>query len=330
MGSLAGHALPGSFFLLHGLIWAILSMWMQLTSKVSKKNKKEATTKSSFFEYRREHRLARKSWIPLPCCPRIPVEPIIKVVLPFIGILVEAFLDYFHGKLGFFVYHITQSGGRLNDMAKFHHIIMYGSFLVSGIVDIISLVVKLPRQASQIFFSLAFWVEWMLFYSHSDSNNSLNVSFHFLLNLTILLCVIITALRIFYFSHFLINVGVAFSIMLQGTWFIQVGMSLYPPNGTNALKISDPHRATMYVYAIFTVHVLLLALSFLVLWGVLACCARAITSRRLLNKSFHVNNSQDLLHSEENKRLITVEDVKRTDLSVNIEMDEVQVAETVS
>ena len=332
MGTLGGHVLPGVCFLCLGLLWTLLSIWMQLTSKVSnpKKNKKEGNnTTSSFLEYKRDHRLARKSWIPLPCCPRAPLEPVLKVFFALIGIMVEGFLDYRKSHLVTVVYNVVMPNGELNNMAKLHHITMYGAFLISGIVDIVSLFLKLPRQASQIVFSMAFWVEWMLFYSHSSEGDSMNTSFHFLLNLAILSCVIVSALRVFYSSHFLVNIGLSFCIMLQGTWFIQVGVSLYPQSGSNVfLKTisTHAHRVTMLVYALFTWHVLLLTVFFFVLFGIVSCCARNRIDRRLI--PLGLSHSQDFFDSEEKERLISVDDGKKLDVA--IEMEEVHVTETVS
>ncbi len=327
MGTLGGHVLPGVFFLFLGLLWTLLSIWMQLTSKASnpKKSKKEGSTTSSFFEYtyKRDLRLARKSWIPFPCCPRVPVDPVLKVFLAIIGILVELFLDYKRSHLVTMVYNVILPNGELNDMAKLHHITMYGAFLMSGIVDIVSLFLKLPRQASQIVYTMAFWVEWMLFYSHTiEGDSSMNISFHFLLRMAIFSCVIVSALRVFYSSHFLVNIGLSFCIMLQGTWFIQVGVSLYPPSGSNVfLKTAstNAHRVAMFVYALFTWHVLLLTVLFFILFGVLSCCARSLPL-----SSSHL---QDLFDSEEKERLISVDDGKKLD--VGIEMEEVHVTETV-
>ena len=347
MGSLAGHVLPGCFFLAYGLIWAFLSIWMQLKTKApnAKKNKKEgaASSSSSFFEYKRDHRLVRKSWIPLPYCPRIPLEPILKVLLTLVGIIAEAFFDFRtignKQRLITIVYHVVLPNGHLNDLAKLHHITMYGGFLLSGIVDIVSLFVKLPRQTSQLFLSIAFWTEWMLFYSHSDANDPLNIHTHFILTLVIMSCVVFSALRMFQASYFLINMGLAFSIMLQGTWFIQVGVSLYPPSGTNVLIESvnthgahghddyAMHSVTMYVYALFTWHVMLLAVSFLGLWVAMACFVRCGIHRRLAKRTPLKSNS--LVDSDENERLIAVDESGKTsDLSIGIELQEV--AETAS
>ena len=349
MGSLAGHVLPGCFFLIYGIIWAILSMWMQLKSRVtspSKKSKRESSTTPttvSFFEYKRDHGLGRKSWIPFPCCSQVPIEPILKIILALVGIIVEAFFDFVKTnvqgdqRLVAIVYQVYRIDGTLNDLAKLHHITMYGGFLLSGIIDIVTIFIKLPRQTSTIAFSVAFWVEWMLFYSHSDSNDALNKSMHFLLTLVIFSCVIFAALRLLHASHLLINLGLAFSIFLQGTWFVQVGATLYPPSGSNVLletlkKPGASHSVTMYVYAVFTWHVMLIIISLLVLWVVLSCFMRSSINRRLgklRSGGAKSGRMQNWVESDENERLITVDDGRtKEDTGVAIEMHEV--AETVS
>ena len=323
-------------------------MWMQLKSRVtnpSKKSKREISanpTTVSFFEYKRDHGLGRKSWIPFPCCSRVPIEPIVKIILALVGIIVEAFFDIVKTnvqgdrRLVAIVYQVYRSDGTLNDLAKLHHITMYGGFLLSGIIDIVTIFIKLPRQTSTIAFSVAFWVEWMLFYSHSDSNDALNKSMHFLLTLVIFSCVIFAALRLLHASHLLINLGLAFSIFLQGTWFVQVGATLYPPSGSNVLletlKKGTSHSVTMYVYAVFTWHVMLIIISLLVLWVVLSCFMRSSINRRLgklRSGGAKSGRMQNWVESDENERLITVDDERtKEDTGVAIEMHEV--AETVS
>jgi len=69
-------------------------MWTHLkigsgTQKHSRtKPNKESTNPAvvSFFEYKRDHGLSRKSWLPQPFCVRVPLEPILKLLIPFVGI----------------------------------------------------------------------------------------------------------------------------------------------------------------------------------------------------------------------------------------------------
>lgn len=344
MGSLAGHVIPGCFFLFHGFLWAFLSIWIEHKSRLStssaessEKGKRKGSTNTSttscgvrFFKNQCDQEMGFKSWIPFPCCPRVPLQPILKIILPLAGIIVESFFDYRNGHLVAVVYRVYWSNGQLNDMGKLHHITMYGAFLLSGIIDIIVLLVKLPRQTSMIMLSVAFWVEWMLFYSHSGNSDALSLHFHFILTLTIFACVVFAALRILHASHILINLGFSFCVFLQGTWFIQAGATLYPPSGSNALLESSrahssagqgaTHRVTMYVYALFTWHVMFIAVSLLLLWVVLSCCVRRSMSHCWLRK---LQSKPNLVQNwSENERLVNTDEGEGKIDTVSIEMQE--------
>ena len=69
MGSLGGHGAAASLYLLYGLWWLVHSFWLHLTRRDGRGG---AHSKES---------LQRKSYIPLFCCPRIPVDPLLKVLL---------------------------------------------------------------------------------------------------------------------------------------------------------------------------------------------------------------------------------------------------------
>ena len=101
MGSLAGHCIAGTFFLLYGLWWAFAAVWLDIKKSTSPATKAEKLRAS----------LKNKSWMPLPCCPKIPLEPIFKIVLPLLAILPEAFFDIVpdengHKRLITIVYHV--------------------------------------------------------------------------------------------------------------------------------------------------------------------------------------------------------------------------------
>ena len=123
-------------------------------------------------------------------------------------------------------YSLKDSNGNLNGVGKLHHILMYGGFMLSGIVDLLSICVKFPRQTSMLFLTLAFGVEALLFSLHTLGRDTFNVEVHFLLLLSILSCVVFTFLRNLYATSIIVNLGVGSSILLQGVWFIQGGYIL--------------------------------------------------------------------------------------------------------
>ena len=289
MGSLPGHVVPGIFFVIHGLWWCYNSLWFHLKSKSSgastKREKKSSAT--SFFEFKRDHNLSRKSWIPLQFT-RIPLEPIVKIILSAFGIIVEAFFsevataDGTHFVMS--VYRVKNGEGQLNDMGKLHHITMYGSFMLSGIVDMLVLCMRFPYPISMVFYSLAFTVEGILFYLHTMGRDMFNVQVHAFLVYAIFACVIFSALRILSATNLSINLALGSCILLQGTWFIQAGYFLYggfldQKSGRSADDLDShedvkQHRYIMYMAACFAWHLLFIALGNMLLWTILSFFSR--------------------------------------------------------
>ena len=118
----AGHVIAGSILILYGLVTCIKFIWYHLKTEYagSKLNKPSGFESSSFFAYKRKHDLTRKSWIPLPFT-QIPVEPIIKIVLPTIGAIVEEFFTVNgKGHLATIVYSIWDKDNGLNSMSRLH------------------------------------------------------------------------------------------------------------------------------------------------------------------------------------------------------------------
>lgn len=334
MGSFSGHVLPGSLFVLYGAAWIILAMVTHLKSKASssqaagKKAKRDHSMANgvSFFDYKRDIGLSRKSWLPFPCSPlsRVPLEPIIKIVLPFIGILVEAFLTVIKDHQGKphitgSVYHVYQSDGYLNPLGKLQHITMYGAFVLSGIVDILTIFVKFPHQTSALFLALAFSIEGILFYFHTEGRDTMNVEIHSILTLVIGICALFAFLRTMYATNLLVNLGLGFSIFLQGTWFIQAAYFLYPPGGKGVIinemnrhhEGSDDgpenHAATMFIACTLTWHILFILIGMLMMWVILLLVMRSSAGRRFLKKrgTVRLNPPQKWEDFTEKEKLIS-------------------------
>ena len=302
MGSFAGHAVPGAFFILYGTAWILNFLCYHFkTSKSALKVsgegrfKREKVPSSSFFEFKRDHDLSKKSWVPITAT-RFPVEPLLKILVPILGVIVEAFFDYRmrdgHKHLVVSAYSVTDGDGKLNDMGKLHHITMYSSFVLSGVMDLVTLCIRLPRQTSMLFLMLSFVVEFVLFYFHTAGRNELNIAIHSLLTYSILACIVFSLLRVFNAVNVVINLGLGSSILLQGTWFIQAGYFLFVgfldeknPDGSSDKDADEDtditqHRYLMLVAACYTWHLLLIALGNIVAWVALAACLRNRVLRR--------------------------------------------------
>lgn len=305
MGSLAGHVIPGVFFFIHGAWWCIISYWYHFRARTKQgggdtkatrtKKRERHHAVSSFFEFKRDNDLSRKSWLQIPTT-RIPLEPMIKILLPALGVIVEFFFDYQPDASGkkhvvFTMYTIRDDTGNLYGVSKLHHITMYSSFVLSGLIDLLVLCVAFPRQTSMHFFSLAFLVEGFLFYLHTTGRDMLNVEIHSILIYIIMFCVLFSILRNLTPTNLMINLGLANSILLQGTWFMQAGYFLYggfldkeklSVHTDNADGGDDDnghdeggHMYVMYVAASFSWHLILVALSNLLLWAGMSACFRS-------------------------------------------------------
>ena len=151
---------------------------------------------------------------------------------------------------------------------------MYGAFTLSGIVDIISLFIRVPRHTSQLFLSLAFWVEGIatILFPHSwlrpsERSDPLDTDSPHLL---------VWNLRMIQPTNLLINIGLGNSILLQGAWFIQARHILFRWSKNDWFthvsdspeSDSDNHEVIMLVSACFTWHLIGISLLMVLLWVV--------------------------------------------------------------
>ena len=336
MGSFLGHVLPGTLFLILGVDWLIMSIIYHLKYNAQKQNASKLKRESiSFLKLKQDHMLNRKSWIPQPCCPRIPLEPIIKVSLASIGIIAEYFFDYKKGYLVLTTYTAFRKDDSFNSQGKLHHITMYSAFLLSGVIDLASLCFKLPKHVNQFFFSVAFWIEGMLFYFHTGGQEHIKVQAHFILTLIIFFCVLMALLRMIESSNTFINIGLACGVLLQGTWFIQVAFALFPPNGkpwaersADEGDIQDEehssyHNAIMFLSACFAWHVMCILIFALLSWAILSCVihSRAAFPRHTLH--LKRNPNLEWMDNEEAK-LISVDSDNVATPNVNVELHDMK------
>lgn len=345
MGSLAGHVLPGSLFLVFGVWWVLISIWSHLhrvcSSRDSRGKQRRDSTATTYWEYKQDHDLSRKSWLPQAFCNRFPLEPVVKIILPIIGVIAEAFLDEVSDDEGnrhlvFHVYRVRDDDGSFNNLGKLHHITMYSAFILSGVIDLTSLFIRFPKHTGQVFFSLAFCVEGILFYFHTASGMPLSAQVHGILTAGVFACALFAFLRVFRAMSLLVNIGLASAIIFQGTWFIQAGFILYPPGKDwrwSSSEGEDPeegideseHNSRMFVAACVTWHVMGIALFILLVWtGMHVVLRSGIRSRR---KGPRLRGqAPKWMDTEEQRSLITSEAVPLSPGKENeIEMQEVGV-----
>ena len=150
------------------------------------------------------------------CCLRWEVEGFIKILLCIVGIcgeLATAFND------GHFAY-----------LGNGQHATMFFFFALSGFVDIlVHYKVPLPPNIEYFAVILAFIVEGILFKFHLHGRSDLDISIHTLLVIAVFSTVVSFILEVRYKDKVLVALLRAFTVLVQGTWFIQIGFILYNP-----------------------------------------------------------------------------------------------------
>jgi len=156
MGTLLGHALPGSFFLLFS-IWRIIQIPRRLQllqhchdrAETKRKSSKSTTSPvednnlETHYPYMfQQTTLATEPPLPdrrpimfftsatYPCClgmcARWPLEGIAKIVASAVGMAGELWASTDYGR-----------AGRVTSIGDIQHVTMYSFFLISGILDVL-------------------------------------------------------------------------------------------------------------------------------------------------------------------------------------------------
>jgi hypothetical protein len=262
MGGFPGHLVPGIVLTFYGVCWTILSLANHFYAKKRRRERgrheleKGTSTrlKKTGFE-KWEHAIDSYSWLPFPCAPRVPVEPVCKIVFTFIGMFIELLLEL--DKQGHFYWFVSDFTTHPVDPEKIQHATMYAFFFLSGIVDLIVMCngCEIPRKAGKVLFSVAFLAEGSLFLFHTShmQHSLLNLRVHLLLGVGGLSCGIAAALRVFKGRNIFINLFFSLSLSFEGTWLLQAAYTLYVYGD---LWHGNNYMDVMYISVIALWHVL--------------------------------------------------------------------------
>lgn len=170
-----------------------------------------------------------------------PLEPLLKIILPLGGVIVE--LVNAHFKL--------YEDGTLRHVSGFSHCTMYTAFIISGVVDLIGYKVRLPRGTERAFLALAFAMEAFAFAFHIGHRPDLNVRAHVLLCIAIIGCIAFMLLEFSNDSNVIYQIGRGSFTVIQGTWIFHVGFILY---GSSPWK--DSERTMELLPVVFCWHIM--------------------------------------------------------------------------
>lgn len=267
MGTLAGHLLPGTFFILFAIWWGFITAIRYVQSRQTKPFNKRL--KNNY-----------KGSVTMPCiflpCANMPLESYLKGVLAFIALLAEAYTGYkVHYKNKSEFLNLTETSSSQTEhhhhkrsveiirtwsfeLGNAQHITMYSAFILGSIIEImLHYGVDLPKRIDYAMGIIAFSIEGFLFAFHLHGKELIDVYIHTLLVYAVFGCVFFCCLEAYNPRQVMFTYGRILFTLLQGTWFYQVGFMLYPPTDNPAWQwnLSD-HRNIMIVTICYCWHVL--------------------------------------------------------------------------
>ncbi|GAB6022210.1 hypothetical protein CHUAL_006345 [Chamberlinius hualienensis] len=284
MGDLLGHAFPGIMFFIGGLWWLVhmLPEYYKSTCK-------------NHLPYE------SKPWYSNKCCRNLPIEGIIKIIVPSVAFFGEIVSE-------------TQMIVPYAEMPQAQHQLMYFFFIVNGAADVLKFrkFQFLPDGIEVATGIMALGSEAFLFYNHLHGRSLIDIKCHIFILNTVVAALICIFLEIHYRNSVIPSLGRAYFIMLQGTWLIHVGLILYPPAHFPQWT-EDSHEKLMALTTIFgwhaAIHLLIVFLVAALTWncmkrrGQLDSVAYNTMSMKI-NKSKHngdsmyVDNAEQLLDSD--------------------------------
>lgn len=210
-GGYLGHILPGVFFIIWGVWWMIATFNTYLRCASARKGFVSRPWYLAFFG---------PTWL-----RTIPLEPLIKVILPSIGILGELWLGHSSwmtllGADGKFV---------VDNINVWQHAAMYLAFVVSGAVDMLGHFAGLPSGAERGFLGLAFLIEGLLLAFHLKGPE-IEVTMHLIVALLVFATVASIAVEAAAPRSLMVATVRPAVTVLQGVWWIQMAYMMFLSN----------------------------------------------------------------------------------------------------
>ena len=273
MGSYYGHVVPGLVIAGWGSVWLVLTLIAHLYA--GHRRRERGATRNNLRALRWEDGYRHKSWLPFPCAPRLPIEPMCKILLASLGMFVELFVDLANNETSFYWRPTNVLRHKSPQVEKAQHATMYSFFILSGIMDLVTMggCCRFPKKTGQIMFALALWMQGTLFMFHAGGHRMVDARVHFILALAVYGVAIAATVRILYATKTFVNLVLSVSLIFQGTWLAAIGFILYGPNrkwwvAEPASQSSSEHVFAMIASLMAAWHLLCIVVGVLVLWGV--------------------------------------------------------------
>ncbi|KAJ7387457.1 Family of unknown function (DUF716) [Desmophyllum pertusum] len=221
MGSLEGHLIPGSMFIL-GAVWWFIGEILQNNRNNADRARRRATPRGSSPFVQPVWYSCRGARL-----SKLPVEPIVKVIVAVLSVICEL-LEYDQTAL------FDDNGEFVAEhLDNYAHSAMYAFFGLSGLVDLVMwyALLPLPPKFDYLVMSLAFWFEGFLFFFHLHGRDELNVRLHTILYIVVFVTAGVFLLAVIsdQFMQFMSFLK-PYLLCLQGGWFYQAGFVSFGPD----------------------------------------------------------------------------------------------------
>lgn len=253
-GTMMGHILPGTLFVVWGSWWAYN---VCLRCAVMSHNK-IAFQSSAWYKFPTQLKGGRM------------IEPILKILLPLIALSMELYLDHLsEGFQRLYCPKGTMHEGEFagDNVNNWQHASSYPAVIASGVVDILAYtVVPLPPGVQRAFSALWIGIMSFLMFVH-EKHEVLDKMVHWLLAVAMFIGFFFQSLEMYAPSSPIVSLGKATSTLFVGAWLIQIGRILYSgaPQWTHS-RGTGAMLAPVFFCMIF----LMICISVLVLYMVLS------------------------------------------------------------
>ncbi|CAF1135038.1 unnamed protein product [Rotaria magnacalcarata] len=253
MGSLGGHLVPGSIFIILGLWW-MYSSWLRYF--ICRQRRRPYYTSSAF---------------PCHCfglhVAKLPIESFFVLFGTTLGILIELIAGFNRV--------VDPETGRTSiyfGANNLQHFAMYGMFFLVALIQLLMHYnFPLPKHFDILAGTLAFAAEALLFYFHGHARGEVEILIHIFLVLAICATVVCGVFELVQKEkqvHGTLMRG--YFTVMQGSWFYTTGFFLYSPFHEHYEESKDTavHRTVMLIAYYFVLHMaivlfILLALAIL-------------------------------------------------------------------
>ena len=240
-----------------------------------------------------------------------------KILLACVLIIMETFFaSSDDGRSGYYVdiwKMYTEEGEFVSNLAKLQHTTTHCCIFISGIVDILALYVRLPKQIPQIFLTATLFSIGFIMYFHPDRGRKpVDLLTHNLYAYSVVVSAIFSGLRMLSASNLWINTGFSLCLILQATWLIQAGYVRDGPTRWNLEYTANE----VFLVTCFVWHVMIILVCALAYYIALLVCASKMYGSRLTDKA-----ERNHLLSDEGMALESISNVN-TDIHTSTDVKE--------